>query len=410
MKSGKFYKKTIRDVPLKSKTILMRADYNVPLTRDGKVADDYRIKRSLPTLRALLDQGCKVVVISHLGRPDGETKPEFSLEPAALRLSELLGEPVRFVDRSIGDKVHMAIKRAPMRSVIMLENLRFHPEEEADDPEFARQLAQDSGADLFVQDGFGVVHRAHASTQAITQFLPSVSGLLLEDEYLTITDAMSNPKRPLVAVLGGAKVSDKLGVIEALVDVADRLVIGGAMANTFLARRGLFMGDSKVEPDQQAVIDAIYDKVAAKVGRDNINDFVVLPVDLGVGTSLEPTATRQEVSINAIPSGTKALDLGPVSTKTAQQIVEHAHTVIWNGTLGYAEIPAFRTASAVIANSLATHKDVFSLIGGGDTADFVINWDAKHGESFDHVSTGGGASLDLISGKKLPGIESLLDA
>lgn len=410
MKSGKFYKKTMNDVPIRGKTVLVRADYNVPLTKEGKVGDDYRIRMSVPTVQLLLKQGCKVIIMSHLGRPEGKVDPTYSLEPAAARLAELLGEPVRFIDRCVGDKVRMAVKQAPARSVTVLENLRFHPEEEANDDEFAKQLAKDSGAEVFVQDGFGVVHRAHASTAAITQYLPSVSGLLLEREYMTITRAMESPKRPLVAVLGGAKVSDKIGVIEALVDVADTIIIGGAMANTFLAVRGIAVGKSKVEADQQAVVEAIYDKVARKVGAERAESFIVLPVDLGVGASIELSATRQDVPIDAVPDDAMALDLGPETTRLIDSIVNRAHTVIWNGTLGYAEVPAFRTASAALATTLVTNENIFSLIGGGDTADFVINWDERHGESFDHVSTGGGASLELMSGKKLPGIEALLDA
>ena len=410
MKSGKFYKKTMNDVPIRGKTVLVRADYNVPLTKEGKVGDDYRIRMSVPTVQLLLKQGCKVIIMSHLGRPEGKVDPTYSLEPAAARLAELLGEPVRFIDRCVGDKVRMAVKQAPARSVTVLENLRFHPEEEANDDEFAKQLAKDSGAEVFVQDGFGVVHRAHASTAAITQYLPSVSGLLLEREYMTITSAMKSPKRPLVAVLGGAKVSDKIGVIEALVDVADTIIIGGAMANTFLATRGIAVGKSKVESDQQSVVEAIYDKVKRKVGDERAESFVVLPVDLGVGTSLEKTATRQDVSIHAVPDDAMALDLGPETIGLINSISARARTVIWNGTRGYAEVPAFRTASAALATTLVTNENIFSLIGGGDTADFVINWDERHGESFDHVSTGGGASLELMSGKKLPGIEALLDA
>lgn len=409
--SGKFFKLTMNDVPLEGKTVLVRADYNVPLNKDGTVADDYRIRMSVPTIKALLADKCKVVIISHLGRPDGERKMEYSLEPAATRLAELLGQPVRFVDDCIGEKTRMAIKRAPKISVTVCENLRFYAGEEANDMEFARDLAKTSGAHYFVQDGFGVVHRAHASTAAITTLIPSVAGLLLEREYTTITGAMKEPARPLVAVLGGAKVSDKIGVIEKLVDVADTIIIGGAMANTFLARQGTFIGKSKVETDQNDVIDAIYEKAIKKVGRERVDSFLILPVDVGVGTSTEPAATRQDVSVKAIPAETMALDLGVESAKLIEQIVGRAHTVIWNGTLGYAEVPAFQTASAALAEVLANNKNsIKSIIGGGDTADFVLHWDKKAGASFGHVSTGGGASLELMAGDKLPGIESLLDA
>lgn len=409
--SGKFYKLTMNDVPLAGKTVLVRADYNVPLTADGKVADDYRIRMSVPTIKKLIADECRVVIISHLGRPEGEVNPKYSLTPVATRLGELLGQPVEFVDDCVGQKVFMSVKNATKGSVTLLENLRFHPEEEANDADFARQLAKQSRAEYFVQDGFGVVHRAHASTSAITQFLPSVSGILLEREYMTITGAMETPERPLVAVLGGAKVSDKISVIEALVDVADTIIIGGAMANTFLAHRGISVGASKVEADQGQVIDAIYQKVAAKVGAERVDSFLVLPVDIGAGGSTEQNATRQDVPVSAIPERVMALDLGPETAKLIESIVKRAHTVIWNGTLGYAEVPAFATSSAALAQVLADKKgEITSVIGGGDTADFVIHWDPSHGASFSHVSTGGGASLELMAGEKLPGIEALLDA
>lgn len=409
--SGNFYKLTMNDVPIAGKTVLVRADYNVPLTSEGNVADDYRIKMSVPTIRKLLNDKCKVVIISHMGRPDGQVNTKYSLEPIAARLQELLGAPVHFVDECVGQKVYMHVKNMPNASVTLLENLRFHPEEEANDMNFAQQLAKQSRADYFVQDGFGVVHRAHASTSAIAQFLPSVAGLLLEREYMTITSAMKAPERPLVAVLGGAKVSDKISVIEALVDVADTIIIGGAMANTFLAHRGLSVGKSKVESDQNDVIDAIYRKVSSKVGQERIDDFIVLPVDAGVGQSTEPSATRQDVPVNAISEDVMALDVGPETTKVIESVVGRAHTVIWNGTLGFAEVPAFATGSAALAQVLADNKQsITSVIGGGDTADFVIHWDKQSGASFSHVSTGGGASLELMAGDKLPGIEALLDA
>lgn len=399
----------MRKASLQGKTVLLRADYNVPLA-DGKISDDFRIRSSVPTVQKLLEYGCKVVIISHLGRPKG-VDVQFSLQLVAARLSELLSHDVQFIDQCTGPKVRMEVKRAPKSSVILLENLRFHDEEEANDLNFAKQLATDSGAAYFVQDGFGVVHRAHASTSAITQCLPSVAGLLLEREYVTIMGAMQSPQRPLVAVLGGAKVSDKISVIKALVDVADTIIVGGAMANTFLAHRGSFVGDSKVETDQGAVIDEIYEAVYRKVGRDHADEFLVLPVDLGVGMSTESTATRQNVSAKAVPAGNMALDLGPESDQKIRSIVEQAHTVIWNGTLGFAESPVFAASSQALAATLVEHKDtITSIVGGGDTADFVIGWDERHGDSFSHVSTGGGASLELMSGEKLPGIEALLDA
>lgn len=405
----KFFKQTIGTVPLQGQTVLLRADYNVPLKSDGSIDDDFRIRASLPTIKKLLADGCKVVIISHLGRPEGRDL-KLSLEPIAQRLADYLGESVRFVDQTIGDKARMAIKRAPKRSVIVLENLRFYNEEEANDAQFAEKLAKASGARYFVQDGFGVVHRAHASTAAITQYLPSVAGLLLEREYTTITKAMKAPKRPLVAVMGGAKVADKIDVITEFIKVADIIVIGGAMANTFLAYKGYAMGKSKFDSDETSTLDEIYTAARHKVGNKNVDDFIVLPTDLAVGTSLELTEKRRNRSIDSLSAEDIALDIGDKSIEKVVAVAEQAGTVVWNGTLGYAELPNFAHGSARLALALATNSGTTSIIGGGDTADFVLNWDARKGDSFTHVSTGGGASLELMAGEKLPGIESLLDA
>lgn len=405
----KFFKQTINTVPLQGQTVLLRTDYNVPLKSNGTIDDDFRIRASVPTIKKLLTDGCKVVVISHLGRPEGRD-PKLSLEPIAQRLAEHLGEPVRFVDQTVGDKVAMAIKRAPKRCVIVLENLRYHSEEEANDDTFAAMLAKSSGARYFVQDGFGVVHRAHASTAAITNYLPGVAGLLLEREYLTITGAMKTPKRPLIAVMGGAKVADKIDVIDAFIRVADTIIIGGAMANTFLAYKGLSMGKSKFEANEKETIDKIYRAAAKKVGKDKVNDFIILPVDLAVGRSLDIGEARENKMANALTDDDIALDIGDMSIGRIVGLVAKAHTVVWNGTLGYAEQPNFAHGSARLALALATQPDTTSIIGGGDTADFVLKWDARKGDSFTHVSTGGGASLELMAGEKLPGIESLLDA
>jgi 3-phosphoglycerate kinase len=404
-----FFKQTINTVPLAGETVLVRTDYNVPLAGDGTIDDDFRIRASLPTIRQLLKDNCKVVIISHLGRPEGREE-KYSLHIVAQRLADLLHEPVRFVDQTIGDKAMMAVKRAPKRSVIVLENLRFHAEEEDDDEKFAREIAKSSGARYFVQDGFGVVHRAHASTSAITHQLPSVAGLLLEREYREITGAMHAPTRPLVAVMGGAKVSDKIGVIEAFVKVADTIIIGGAMANTFLDYRSYFLGKSKLESDQTATIGAIYAAVEKKVGADRVDEFIQLPTDLAVASGVDATEPRRNVEVANIGPEDIALDIGDVSIDRMIETIAEARTVIWNGTLGYAELPGFAHGSARLSLALATQPKTASIIGGGDTADFVLNWDARGGESFTHVSTGGGASLELMAGKKLPGIESLLDA
>ena len=410
MKSGGlFTKKTLRDVPLRGKTILVRADYNVPLTRDGEVADDFRIRSSVPTIQALLKEGCRIVIISHLGRPDGKRDTKYSLEPAAQRLAQLLKHDVRFIDQCVGHKVYMAVKRAPNASVTVLENLRFHPEEEANDEDFARQLAKQTHADYFVQDGFGVVHRAHASTDAITRFLPSVAGLLFDRGGVKIRDGMQSREHPLVAVFGGAKASDKIPVIKALIPIADTIVLAGAMANTFLAHQHVRLGKSKVETGQDEIIDEIYRLAEEKVGKSQVKDFLILPTDLGVGTSIEPAATRRDVSIHAVTSEMLALDIGPESATKMLEKVHAAKTVIWNGTLGMCEVPAFRAASIQLATALIAKDAPKSLIGGGDTSDFVINWDERHGDSFPYISTGGGASLELMSGAKLPGVETLLD-
>ncbi len=402
-----FFKRTIRDVPIEHKTVLVRADYNVPLNSKGEISDDLRIRASLPTLEYLLAHHDKVVIMSHLGRPEG-CEEKYSLEQVAVRLSELLGRPVIFVEDVIGDKVVQAVKKAPLEAVIVLENLRYYAEEEANDEQFAQKIAKSTGAQYFVQDGFGVVHRAHASTDAITHYIPSVAGLLLELEYTTITQAMENPQRPLVAVMGGAKISDKITVIERFVSIADKIIIGGAMANTFLSYKGHGMGASLVEAGQDTVIDGIYE-AARKKGVADVDSFIVLPTDVAVTEDVSEYAKRRNVRLGNLGSKEKALDVGDDSIKRIVKEVADAKTVIWNGTLGYAELPEFAHGSARLALSLATQPHTTSIIGGGDTADFVLKWDGEGGKSFTHVSTGGGASLELMSGKKLPGIESLLE-
>lgn len=403
-----FFKLTIRDVPLEHQTVLVRADYNVPLNKKGEISDDLRIVASIPTLLYLIEHHCKIIIISHLGRPEGRDD-SFSLEPVATRLSELLNRQVQFVDDCIGDKVVQAVKKAPPSTITLLQNLRFYKEEEADDETFAKKIATATGARYFVQDGFGVVHRAHASTHAITLSIPSVAGLLLEKEYRILSEAMDNPTRPLITVMGGAKISDKIAVIERFVKVSDKIIIGGAMANTFLAYKGHAMGASLKETDQNAELDRIY-LAAHKKAKRGVEDFIILPTDVAVAKTTEPDSRRHNVKLGNLHDDDKALDIGDDSIERLVSEIEGAKTVIWNGTLGYAELPEFAHGSARLALTLATHPDIDSIIGGGDTADFVLKWDGKGGESFSHVSTGGGASLELMAGKKLPGVESLLDA
>ena len=403
-----FFKRTIKDVPIGHKTVLVRADYNVPLNKKGEISDDLRIRASLPTIQYLIDQHCKVIIMSHLGRPDGRDEA-LSLKPIAEHLGELLGIDVRFVEDCKGDKVTQAVKKAPTGSVILLENLRYYPEEEANDESFAQKIAKSTGARYLVQDGFGVVHRAHASTDAITHFIPGVSGLLLEHEYMTITAAMEHPQRPLVAVMGGAKVSDKITVIEHFVHIADKIIIGGAMANTFLKYKGHHMGSSIVEEGQEKVLDGIYSAAHEKLDT-TIEDFIILPSDVAVATEISEDAQRRNVKLGDLDAADIALDIGDEAIERVADEISKAKTVIWNGTLGYAEIPEFAHGSARLALTLASHPEITSIIGGGDTADFVLKWDGEGGKSFTHVSTGGGASLELMAGKKLPGVESLLDA
>ncbi len=403
-----FQKRTIRDITVDRKTILVRTDYNVPLTSDGEVADDLRIRASLPTLRYLLRQNAKVVIISHLGRPKGK-ESKYSLEVVANSLSKLLKKEVRFVEDCVGDKVTQAVKKAPLGSVILLENLRFYAGEEKDSQAFARKIAEATKARYFVQDGFGVVHRAHASTSAITNYIPSVSGLLLEKEYKAISKAISNPQRPLVAILGGAKVSDKIGVIENFIEVADKIIIGGAMANTFLAYKGYKMGASLLEKRKEAVLDRIYTTAHNKISG-SVEDFIILPTDVAVAKKPQADAVRKVVGLNKIASDEMALDIGDRSIDKFIKEVAGAKTVVWNGPLGYSTIEAFAHGSSRLALALATQQETKTIVGGGDTAEFVLSWSDGDDKVFSHISTGGGASLDLMAGKQLPGVECLLDA
>ncbi len=407
-----FDKKTIRDLPLNDRdgdVVLVRVDYNVPLNEKGEISDDLRISASLATLRYLLNRNCRVIIISHLGRPHGRTDAKFSLEPVAARLGESLGQSVQFVPDCVGDKVKVAAKKLGKGQVVLLENLRFHPGEEKNDLNFAKKLATDSHAKYFVQDGFGVAHRAHASTAAITEFLPSVAGLLLEKEYLAIKNATDNPNRPLVAVLGGAKISDKIDLIERFISIADSVIIGGAMANNFLEYLKLPIGRSLYEPGLDATVAKILKKAKDKYGVDARENFQI-PVDVAVAEHGEPTDPRVEMSPKHVGETAKILDIGSKSINRAVKLIENAGTVIWNGTVGMAEQPNFAHGSARIALALAQNPQITSVIGGGDTADFVRNWDSLGGGSFSHVSTGGGASLELMAGETLPGIAALLPA
>jgi 3-phosphoglycerate kinase len=426
-----FTKKTIKEIDLNGKKVLLRADYNVPLSKEGKITDDYRLQQSLPTVKYLLEQGAAVIICSHLGRPDGKANPEFSLLPVAKRLNELLERDVEFVPDCIGDRARKVAEGLQPGQVVLLENLRFHAEEEENDTEFGKQLA--ALADVFVQDGFGVVHRAHASTEAVTHFLPSVAGLLLEREVDTITNVMENPARPLVAVIGGAKISDKIEVLKRFIDIADIVAVGGAMANTFLQAQGIPVGKSKTEPDDLPLAKQILELAREKTKNGKFVFY--LPQDGVVASKLDTAAPTRIVDWSAHviadietypkrPSRTAShveddemiLDIGPFSGAFVAGSLQLAGTVVWNGAMGVTETTSLQgpigpyahgTELLVEAMTGQFGNRPFSLVGGGDTVGYIENRGLL--ESFNHVSTGGGASLELMSGRKLPGVEALED-
>lgn len=400
-----FPKKTIRDISVHGKRILVRADFNVPLNKDGTIASDFRITQSIPTLQYLLGRGCTVFVIAHLGRPEGKPNKMFSLAPVAKKLEELLPEyQVEFVASTVDDKARQACKKAKPGTLTVLENLRFNQGEEANSTDYANQIQKTVKANYFVQDGFGVVHRAHASTEAITHFLPSVSGLLLEKEVSVLQAAMKHPRHPLVAVVGGAKISDKIGFIEQLLAIADTVLIGGAMANTFLKHQGYAIGKSKFEEGQELEIETILKKAKP--------DQIILPVDLVVSKEVSENAVSRVCGVDQVEKDEFILDLGPNTMNDFEKSLKTANTVIWNGTLGFAEISQFANASAGLASDIALkYQGITSIVGGGDTADFALEWlVANHDAHFTHISTGGGASLELMSGLRLPGVEALISA
>lgn len=402
MSSAAFPKKTIKDISVHGKTILLRADFNVPLHPDGSIAGEYRITQTIPTVRYLLERNCKIIIISHLGRPAGKPNKKESLQKVADCLAaHLPGTPIQFVPSLLGDAARIACKKMQPGSIVVLENLRFDPREEENDSEFAHEIQRVTHPDYFVQDGFGVVHRAHASTEAITHLIPSVAGLLLAREVTVLTRTMHAPQHPVTAIVGGAKISDKIDFIHRLLSIANTVLIGGAMANTFLAQQGLPIGKSRAEAGQEKAIDAILQ--AAKKGQ------IVLPTDVGVASTISENTVRRDIAVGDVSATDYILDLGPETTNHFCQTLRSSATVIWNGTLGMTELEKFKTTSAAVAETLFTDDSV-SIIGGGDTADFVLDWQAetKKKGSFTHISTGGGASLELMSGLTLPGVAALL--
>jgi phosphoglycerate kinase len=385
-------KKTVRDINVIGKRLLVRVDFNVPL-KDGEVADDTRIQAALPTLNYLLNQGAALILCSHLGRPKGKAVPELRMDPVAVRLSELLGRPVVKLNDCVGPEVEKAAHAMQPGDVILLENTRFHPEETANDPEFTRQLA--SLAEIYVNDAFGSAHRAHASTEGVAHHLPAVAGLLMEKELAFLGQAVETPEHPYVAILGGAKISDKIGVIESLLKQCDRLLIGGGIANTFFKAMGFEMGDSLVEQDAVSTAQSLLESTGSQL---------VLPVDVIIADAFDNNAQTRVVAPNEVSAGWRILDIGPKTVPTFESALSGAQTVVWNGPLGVFEMPSFAKGTFAIAELLAD-LDATTIIGGGESAAAVRQ--AGLVDRMTHVSTGGGASLEFLEGKTLPGVAAL---
>lgn len=389
-----FNKKMVTDFDVNGKKVLVRVDFNVPIT-DGKVGDDTRIRAALPTIKYLLDHGAAVILLSHLGRPKGEPDPAFSLKPVADYLSTLIDANVKFADDCVGASAEAAAASLKPGEVLVLENTRFHAGEKKNDPEMSRQLA--SLADLYVNDAFGSAHRAHASTAGVTDYLPAAAGFLLEKEIKYLGNTIAEPQRPFVAILGGAKVSDKIGVIENLLDKADRILIGGGMANTFFKAQGYEMADSLVEEDALDTAKDLLDKSEGKL---------VLPVDVVIADAFDADADEKIMDVGPVPAGWRILDIGPRTVAAYADIIARAGTVVWNGPMGVFEFDKFAKGTFEVARAIA-ESDAVSIVGGGDSAS-AIN---KSGlaDKITHISTGGGASLEMLEGKELPGLAALDD-
>ncbi|PTM56616.1 phosphoglycerate kinase [Desmospora activa] len=390
-------KQSIRDVDVKARRVFCRVDFNVPLT-DGRITDDNRIRAALPTIRDLSQRGAKVILASHLGRPKGQVVEELRLAPVAERLSQLLGQPVRQATEAVGEAVEEQVAHLQEGDVLLLENVRFYPGEEGNDPGLAQAFAQ--LADLYVNDAFGAAHRAHASTAGIAQYVPAVAGFLMEKELSTLGRALENPERPFTAIIGGAKVKDKIGVIENLLDKVDNLLIGGGLSYTFLKAKGLEIGQSLLEPDKIELAQTFMQKAEEKGVQ------LLLPEDVVVTAEFSPDARAETVSVDAIPAELQGLDIGPQTRKRFAQVIADSKLVIWNGPLGVFEFDRFAEGTFAIAQAIAD-SDALSIIGGGDSAAAIAK--AGLAEQVDHISTGGGASLELMEGKTLPGVAALND-
>ena len=392
-------KKTVKDIDLKKKKVLVRCDFNVPMDENKNITDNRRIVAAIPTIKYLLEQNCKIVLISHLGRPKGEFKPEFSLLPVAKELSKQLGQEVIMAKDVIGEDAKKKAGNLKNGEILLLENVRFHREETDNDPEFAEKLA--SYGEVFVNDAFGTAHRAHASTEGVTKYLPAVSGFLIEKELEFLGNALENPKRPFVAILGGAKVSDKIGVIDSLLEKVDTLMIGGGMAYTFFKAQGYGVGNSLCEDDKCDLALSLMEKAKQKGVK------MLLPVDTKVGKEFKPDTESKTVDWTQIPDDWEGFDIGEKTIEMFEKELDNAKTVIWNGPVGLFEFDQFAIGTNRIAQKLATLNDAITIIGGGDSAAAVEK--AGLADKMSHVSTGGGASLEFLEGKKLPGIEALLD-
>ncbi len=391
-------KLTIEDLDIKGKRVFIRADFNVPLDDNLRITDDRRIRSTLPTINYAIDEGARVILASHLGRPKGKVDPRFSLAPVAKRLQRLLDKEVIFCQDCIGHQADNLVAKMKEGDVLLIENLRFHPGEEKNDEEFARALAK--LADYYVNDAFGTAHRAHASIVGIPKFLPSAAGFLLKKEIEYLKGVVINPVRPFVAILGGAKVSGKIGVLENLVDKVDKVIIGGGMAYTFIKAMGYEVGDSLVETE---MLD-LAERIRARLIKNNVKFY--LPVDCVIAQSIEAGSETKIVTTQEIPKGWRALDIGPASVKLFSEVIQDAKTIIWNGPMGVFEVDAFSRGTFAVAHAVS---DAYALtiVGGGDT-DLAVHR-AGVSDSISFISTGGGASLQLLEGKELPGIAALTD-